>query len=123
VDLVDAKPQENNMQTVTLGATRLEVTPIAYGTWQFGFQRNLEVVAALRRFAADRGATIGQLAVAWVLAHPAVQVAIVGARTPAHLDESAGAAELRLSQDDLAEIDRIMAAVVTVGGPSPEGMT
>jgi hypothetical protein len=88
-----------------------------------GFERNLEVVAALRRFAADRGATIGQLAVAWVLAHGAVQVAIVGARTPSHLDESAGAAELRLSQDDLAEIDRIMVAAVPVGGPSPEGMT
>jgi aryl-alcohol dehydrogenase-like predicted oxidoreductase len=88
-----------------------------------GFLRNLEVVQALRRFAADRGATISQLAVAWVLAHPAVQVAIVGARTPEHLDESVGAAELRLSQDDLAEIDRIMAAAVPVGGPSPEGMT
>ena len=88
-----------------------------------GFQRNLDVVAALRRFAADRGATIGQLAVAWVLAHPAVQVAIVGARTTEHLDESAGAAGLRLSQDDLAEIDRIMKAAVPVGGPSPEGMT
>jgi hypothetical protein len=90
VDLVDAKPEEYDMQTVTLG---------------------------------DHGATIGQLAVAWVLAHPAVQVAIVGARTPAHLDESAGAAELRLSQDDLTEIDRIMSATVPVGGPSPEGMT
>ena len=71
----------------------------------------------------DHGATISQLAVAWVLAHPAVQAAIVGARTPAHLDESAGAAELRLSQDDLTEIDRIMSAAVPVGGPSPEGMT
>jgi aryl-alcohol dehydrogenase-like predicted oxidoreductase len=141
VDLVDAKPQENNMQTVTLGATRLEVTPIAYGTWQFGgdwgpvderaaiaatgHARSLGInfFDTAQAYAADRGATIGQLAVAWVLAHPAVQVAIVGARTPAHLDESAGAAELRLSQDDLAEIDRIMAAAVPVGGPSPEGMT
>ena len=36
------------------------------------------VVAALERFAADSGTTIAQLAVAWVLAHPAVQAAIVG---------------------------------------------
>jgi aryl-alcohol dehydrogenase-like predicted oxidoreductase len=28
--------REDGMQTVTLGATRLEVTPLAYGTWQFG---------------------------------------------------------------------------------------
>jgi aryl-alcohol dehydrogenase-like predicted oxidoreductase len=114
-----------------LGGTITETTTFGAGDWRShspaftgpGFRRNLEVVAALRRFAADRGATISQLAVAWVLAHPAVQVAIVGARTPAHLDESAGAAELRLSKDDLAEIDRIMAAAVPVGGPTPEGMT
>jgi aryl-alcohol dehydrogenase-like predicted oxidoreductase len=88
-----------------------------------GFARNLQVVAALRAFATRRGATIGQLAVAWVLAHPAVQVAIVGARTPAHLAESLGALDLTLSQADLAEIDHIMAAAVPVGGPTPEGMS
>jgi aryl-alcohol dehydrogenase-like predicted oxidoreductase len=88
-----------------------------------GFRRNLQVVAALRRFAADRGATIAQLAVAWALANPAVQVAIVGARTPAHLAESLGALHLTLGHADLAEIDQIMAAVVPVGGPTPEGMT
>jgi hypothetical protein len=87
-----------------------------------GFRRNLQVVAALGRFAADRGATVGQLAVAWVLAHPAVQVAIVGARTPAHLAESLGALDLTLSQGDLAEIDHIMAGAILVGGPIPEGM-
>ena len=87
-----------------------------------GFTRNLQVVAALRAFAARRGATIAQLAVAWVLAHPAVQVAIVGARTPAHLAESLGALDLTLSQADLAGIDDIMAAAVPVGGPTPEGM-
>jgi aryl-alcohol dehydrogenase-like predicted oxidoreductase len=114
-----------------LGGTITETTTFGASDWRShspaftgpGFMRNLEVVAALGRFAADRGATISQLAVAWVLAHPAVQVAIVGARTPAHLDESAGAAELRLSQGDLADIDRIMTAAVPVGGPTPEGMT
>jgi aryl-alcohol dehydrogenase-like predicted oxidoreductase len=87
-----------------------------------GFRRNLQVVAALGRFAADRGATIAQLAVAWVLAHPAVQVAIVGAPTPAHLAESLGAVDLALGHAELAEIDQIMAAAVPVGGPTPEGM-
>ncbi len=114
-----------------LGGAITEATTFAAGDWRAhspaftgaGFARNLEVVTALRAFAADRGATIAQLAVAWVLAHPAVQVAIVGARTPAHLAESLGALNLPLSQDELAEIDRIMAAAVPVGGPTPEGMT
>jgi hypothetical protein len=48
--------------------------------------------------------------VAWLLAHPAVQVAIVGSRTPANLQSSLGALDLTLSPDDLTEIDTIMAA-------------
>jgi aryl-alcohol dehydrogenase-like predicted oxidoreductase len=87
-----------------------------------GFRRNLEVVVAPRRFAADRGITISQLAVAWVLAHPAVQVAILGARTPAYPAESVGALDLTLSQDDLAEIDHITASSVPVGGPTSAGV-
>jgi aryl-alcohol dehydrogenase-like predicted oxidoreductase len=87
-----------------------------------GFRRNLQVVAALRRFAADHGVTIAQLAVAWVLANPAVQVAIVGARTPAHLAESLGALDLALRPADLSEIDQIMAVAVPIAGPTPEGM-
>src|SRR5215471_18551225 len=74
-----------------------------------GIRRNLEVVAAPGRSAADRGATTAQLAVAWVLAHPAVRVAIVGSHTPAHLEESLGALDLTLSPGDLAEINSIMA--------------
>jgi hypothetical protein len=114
-----------------LGGAVAEATTFPDGDWRAhspaftgeGFARNLKVVAALRAFAAGRSATIAELAVAWVLARPAVQVAIVGARTPAHLTESLSALDLQLGQDDLAEIDRIMAAAVPVGGPTPEGMT
>jgi aryl-alcohol dehydrogenase-like predicted oxidoreductase len=114
-----------------LGGAITAATMFGPGDWRAhspaftgeGFARNLRVVAALTVFAADRGATVAQLAVAWVLAHPAVQVAIVGARTPAHLAESLGALDLTLGQADLAEIDDIMAAAVPVGGPTPEGMS
>jgi hypothetical protein len=114
-----------------LGGTITEAATFGADDWRShspaftgpGFRRNLGVVAALSGFAADRGVTIAQLAVAWVLAQPAVQVAIVGARTAAHLRGSVGALDLALSQGDLAAIDRIMAAAVPLGGPSPEGMT
>jgi aryl-alcohol dehydrogenase-like predicted oxidoreductase len=84
------------------------------------FRRNLAVVRELARFAAQRDHKVGQLAVAWVLANPAVDVAIVGSRHPAHIEGPIGALDIRLDEDDLAEIDRIMAGAITAAGPSPE---
>jgi aryl-alcohol dehydrogenase-like predicted oxidoreductase len=85
------------------------------------FRRNLEVVGELERFAADElGISVSQLAVAWTLANPAVHVAIVGARSPRHIEEGAAAAEVRLSEVELEQIDRIMGDSVAVAGPFPE---
>ncbi|HEV3352612.1 MAG TPA: aldo/keto reductase [Acidimicrobiales bacterium] len=86
------------------------------------FAANLAVVAQLKTFAADRGISLPTLAVAWALANPAVDVAIVGATKPAYLDDSTAAADVKLEADDLSEIERIMAPAVPVKGPSPEGM-
>jgi aryl-alcohol dehydrogenase-like predicted oxidoreductase len=87
------------------------------------FRQNLEVVDRLKQFAADSlHCTVAQLAVAWTLANPAVDVAIVGARHPAHIQESLAAAELGLSEADLEQINRIMVGSAAVGGPSPEAM-
>jgi len=81
---------------------------------------NLEKVRALGDLADERGWTVSQLAVAWTLSHSAVQVAIVGARKAHHFEDSAGAGAIRLGDDDRAQIERIMAGAVPVGGPSPE---
>jgi len=86
------------------------------------FRRNLQVVDRLKDFAGERAISLPQLAVAWTLSHPAVQVAIIGARRPAHLDDTTAAAEVTLSDEDRREIDRILAGAVPVVGPSPEGM-
>jgi len=86
------------------------------------FARNLQVVERLKTFARERGMSLPQLAVTWTLAHPDVQVAIVGARHPEHLDGTAAAADLELSKDDMKRIDEILSEAVPVTGPSPEGM-
>ena len=52
------------------------------------YRRNLATVRAMEKFAADRGITVSQLAVAWTLANPAVHVAIVGTRQAHHVDDS-----------------------------------
>jgi aryl-alcohol dehydrogenase-like predicted oxidoreductase len=86
------------------------------------YRRNLVAVCALEKFAADRGMTVSQLAIAWTLANPAVHVAIVGARQPNHVQGSLAAADLSLSTADLVAIDKIMTSATPVAGPSPEGM-
>jgi aryl-alcohol dehydrogenase-like predicted oxidoreductase len=86
------------------------------------FRRNLAVVRDLTWFAAQRGATVAQLAIAWALAHPSVDVAIVGARSPRQIGETAAAADVRLSPEDFASIELILRGEVAVGGPAPEAM-
>jgi aryl-alcohol dehydrogenase-like predicted oxidoreductase len=87
------------------------------------FRRNLEVVAALEQLARDDlGVPVSRLAVAWTLANPAVDVAIVGTRSPAHVDDAVAAADLELDHQVLGRIDDIMRDAVSVGGPSPESV-
>lgn len=86
------------------------------------FRRNLAVVRELGAFAAARNATVAQLAIAWALANPAVDVAIVGARSPEQIRQTAPSADLRLWLDDIHQIDSILRADVAVGGPAPEAM-
>jgi aryl-alcohol dehydrogenase-like predicted oxidoreductase len=83
--------------------------------------RNLAVVDRLRAFARERDLTLPQLAVAWTLANPAVDVAIVGARRPDQLDGTASGADVTLSEDDLGDIGAILQDAVPVRGASPEG--
>jgi aryl-alcohol dehydrogenase-like predicted oxidoreductase len=80
------------------------------------------VVEELRSFAADRAISLVELAVAFMLAHPAVDVAIVGAQRPDELDGTVGATDVKLSETDLDELDAIMVSAVPVHGPSPDGM-
>lgn len=85
------------------------------------FRQNLKVVAQLKELADGLELSLPQLALAWVLHQPGVGTAIVGARSPEQIAGTAPAAETELSEQTLAEIDRITADAVPVGGPSPEG--
>jgi aryl-alcohol dehydrogenase-like predicted oxidoreductase len=86
------------------------------------FAQNLEVVERLKTFGRERDLPLTQLAAAWTLSHPAVDVAIVGARRPAQLEGLAPAGDLVLSTSDRDEIEEILADSVRMVGPSPEAM-
>jgi len=68
--------------------------------------RNLALVDALRELAAARGATVAQLAIAWVLARGEDIVPLVGTTRRDRLAEAVDAVQLELGEDDLAAIER-----------------
>tara|TARA_B100000519_G_scaffold190640_1_gene190301 strand:+ start:223 stop:1224 length:1002 start_codon:yes stop_codon:yes gene_type:complete len=74
------------------------------------FAKELSVVEQLKTFAGDHGHSVAQLALAWVVGHPAVTVGLVGMRNEAELTENVAAADWRLSESDRAEIDAIFSA-------------
>jgi len=69
---------------------------------------NLELAEALRVLAEKKGGTVAQLAIAWVLRRPEVTAAIVGARRPVQIEETAAAAEWGLWQEDIETIDALL---------------
>jgi len=71
------------------------------------FRKELRVVTQLQELAARHGRSVAQLAIAWVLGHPAVTVALVGVRNVRELEENVAAADWKLTPEDRAEIDRI----------------
>jgi aryl-alcohol dehydrogenase-like predicted oxidoreductase len=77
--------------------------------------RNLALVDALNAVAESKGATVAQIAIAWVLGRGDDIVPLVGARTRERLTEALGALELRLSPDDLAQIERAVPAGAVAG--------
>jgi len=78
-------------------------------------ERNLAAVESLRQVAAGKGATVAQLAIAWVLSRGRDIVPLVGARRPDRLSESLGALALALTAADLAAIEAAVPVAAVAG--------
>ncbi len=70
-------------------------------------ERNWAILMRLEAFAGERGYPMGQLALAWLLANRSVSTVIAGASKPEQVEENAKATELRLTPEDLKELDAI----------------
>ena len=81
---------------------------------------NLAFVAWLRAFAGRKAATPAQLALTWLLAQKPWIVPIPGTTKRSRLAENLGAAEIRLTTDDLREIDRAASEIQVQGARYPE---
>ncbi len=81
--------------------------------------RNLALVDALRAVAREKGASVAQVAIAWVMAQGADIVPVMGARTRERLAESLGALDVALSADDLAAVERAVPKGAAAGDRYP----
>ncbi|MGP3967504.1 aldo/keto reductase [Streptomyces sp. 6N223] len=70
---------------------------------------NLAIAGRVREIAERAGATPAQVALAWVVAQGRYVVPIPGTKTPAYLEDNAGAGDLELSAADLADLDALAA--------------
>ncbi|MGO9955722.1 MAG: aldo/keto reductase [Solirubrobacteraceae bacterium] len=77
-------------------------------------QRKLDAADALAQLAAQAGITLIELALAFVLRHPAVTAAIIGPRTMDHLESQLTGADIQLTDDVLDRIDEIVAPGTTI---------
>ena len=86
-------------------------------------QRTWEVIDAVEAIAADRGVSMAQIALAWLMDRPRMTSVILGARTLEQLDDNLGAAGLHLSAEETARLDEASdpaPADYPYGGPGVE---
>lgn len=86
------------------------------------FYQNLLIVEKLRAIATEKGVTPGQLALAWLLAQGEDIAPIPGTKRRAYLEENCAAAEISLSEDDLAHIDAVASKNAVAGDRYSESL-
>jgi len=81
---------------------------------------NLALVERMRTIAEAKGASVAQVAIAWVMAQGEDIVALVGARTPARLQEALGALQLDLDAGELEQLAQAIPADAAAGERYPQ---
>ena len=98
-----ADPTSRRMRTMPFPSTSAH-----YDLDVPGNQAKLDAATELAGIADEAGLTLIQLALAFVIAHPAITAAIIGPRTAEHLDDQLSAADIVLDAGVLDRIDRIV---------------
>ena len=115
IGVVAYSPMERGLLTGKFDAARLaSLAPDDHRRRSADFQEprfsaNLELVEELRKIAERNGRTCAQLAISWVLRRPEVTAAIVGARRPSQISETAPAWDWKLGKEDINRIEELLA--------------
>jgi aryl-alcohol dehydrogenase-like predicted oxidoreductase len=97
-----------------LTSKRIGILPKLFDTSLPENQRKLEAVYALTDLADEAGITLIEMALAFVIRHPAVTAAIIGPRTMEHLESQLTSVEVTLTDDVLDRIDEIVPPGVNI---------
>jgi aryl-alcohol dehydrogenase-like predicted oxidoreductase len=92
------------------GGPMPEGTRFSGGIWMpFDQDKVFDIVDAMRPIAQAHGASVAQIALAWLLHQPAITSIVFGARTLAQLEDNIAAADIVLTADELATLDKVSA--------------
>ncbi|MDQ3322769.1 MAG: aldo/keto reductase [Acidobacteriota bacterium] len=86
------------------------------------FDKNLKLVEKVEEIASEKGITTSQLAIAWIMAQGNDVVPIPGTKRRKYLEQNAEAADIMLSQEDLARIEDVFPKDAASGQRYPEAM-
>jgi aryl-alcohol dehydrogenase-like predicted oxidoreductase len=91
-----------------MSSRRMAVVPLSFDMTMPENQRKMDAVEELSVLAEEAGITLIEMALAFVIRHPAVTSAIIGPRTMEHLESQLTAVDVRLTDDVLDRIDEIV---------------
>ena len=115
IGVIVYSPMKSGLLTGTMTKERVAAMPEddfrkrALNFLEPRLSRNLELADLLKKIGGEHGKSAGEVAIAWTLRHPAVTAAIVGMRSAQQVDGVIGAADFRLGEAELAEIERFSA--------------
>jgi len=114
IGVIVYSPMQSGLLTGTMTKKRVEAMPDNDWRKQYPdfqgerLERNLKLAETLNDIGFPHNVPAGVVAIAWTLSNPAVTAAIVGARSTRQVDENLPAAEFRLSQSELDDIQKFL---------------
>ena len=86
------------------------------------FKKNLKLVDTINEIAKTKGVSPGQLALAWVMTQNKIIVPIPGTTKARHLDENVAALEIKITEEELSNINKLLPKGMASGTRYPESM-
>ena len=112
IGVIGYSPMQSGLLTGRFDRTRLTADDWRHGHPMYTpplLNLFLGFIEELRPIAAKYNKTVGQLAIRWVLSHPAITAAIVGARNPEQVTQNLGALDWTIDPSDLQQMDQLSA--------------